>query len=158
MLEHPKDERKQYWKSHKDYGCKEGKTPEIKNLNNLKIKWHLKMALRSIPLSKWNRKARLFWLTFMWELLFFSCLLFFYPIPSLFVFLFCSLSFSLIAFFLLTCREFTFSFLYFHLPSSSSVLISAISSPFRRGGEPISFSPRPWLIHHPPSGSFLTVF
>jgi len=28
----------------------------------------------------------------------------------------------------------------------------------KRGGEPTSFSPRPWLIHLPPSGSFLTVF
>lgn len=50
------------------------------------------------------------------------------------------------------------SFSLFPFACSSSLLISAIPSPSRRGGEPTSFSPRPWLSHLPSSGSFLPVF
>lgn len=59
------------------------------------------------------------------------------------------LSFSII--------EYSPSFSLLPIVSVSS-LFCAIPSPSRRGGKPTSFSPRPWLIHLPSSGSFLTVF
>lgn len=43
----------------KDYGYKKGKAFQMKNQNNLKIRWHQKMAVCSTSWASWNGKARL---------------------------------------------------------------------------------------------------